>query len=311
MSYSVLSFLFRVCLSGIVGACLWMVPIAQAQIQQASCTFKLVRSTSSDSAHPYCGGLGVNDWGTVVGEAWFDGAQGPPYSTACARYSGGGTSYYTPSGAARSKFYARNNKGVSVGYSADGAPTFAEHSFMLQGSTFTLISDPKAIPSATYALGINNHNSIVGWYLDQATGRKRGFKRYSNGSYNDINYPGKNSWGRLETIPQGINDSGVIVGTYADESNNSRGFIFYNGQWATLDYPSASLIYTEVYGISNAGVIVGLGQNHAFMYANGTFKNISVPNSDSTRVLGISADGLIVGFADFGGPSSGFTATCQ
>jgi hypothetical protein len=102
------------------------------------------------------------------------------------------------------------------------------------------------------------------------------------------------------------------VGSYG----NQHGFIFHNGTWATLDYPNTSR--TELLGISNAGVIVGL--NHAtqqgisFMYVNGKFKTINIPNSFLTNVAAISPNGLIAGTANMTGDQSGwsgFTATCK
>jgi hypothetical protein len=55
---------------------------------------------------------------------------------------------------------------------------------------------------------------------------------------------------------------------------------------------------TELFGISNSGVIVGQGQAHAYMYANGTAKEISVPGSAQTEVGAIASGGLIAGMAD-------------
>jgi len=55
------------------------------------------------------------------------------------------------------------------------------------------------------------------------------------------------------TGPIGINDNGTVVGTYV--KNLNRGFIFHNGQWATLDYPHA--VDTILVGIANDGKIIG------------------------------------------------------
>ena len=50
-------------------ACLADVSIAKAQVQKATCTFKLIKTTSLDPYHLYCGGVAINDWGRIVGEA--------------------------------------------------------------------------------------------------------------------------------------------------------------------------------------------------------------------------------------------------
>ena len=64
------------------------------------------------------------------------------------------------------------------------------------------------------------------------------------------------------------------------------------------------------------GVIVGVNhstqQGISFLYANGAFKVISIPNSFLTNVSGIPPGGLIVGMTNLNGNQSGwrgFTAT--
>jgi probable HAF family extracellular repeat protein len=176
---------------------------------------------------------------------------------------------------------------------------------MLQGSILTLIDDPRGTPHSTQAWGINKYNSIVGSYLDPVTGASRGYKRYSNGSFAGLNYPGAQA-----TNPQSINDSGAVVGNYTTTRGVRHGFLYFNGKWSTLDYelsPSPNLI-----GISNAGVI--LGSN--FIYANGTFKLLpNVPNSTWTEFYTMSPAGLITGraFGFSADPNDqyGFTATCK
>jgi hypothetical protein len=172
---------------------------------------------------------------------------------------------------------------------------------MLQGSTITPIIDPKADSSngnITRPFSINGWNSVAGWYADPNTGLWHGFKRYSNGSFISLTYPGA-----VGTYANGINDSGVIVGTYYDTDYIGHGFIYHNGQWATLDFIYA---FTGLIGITNSGVIlgdgsgscnsIGCGLSGAFLYVNGTFKDLpEVPNSknpagstvSSTRYTGI------------------------
>jgi len=71
-----------------------------------------------------------------------------------------------------------------------------------------------------------------------------------------------------------------------------------------------------VVGISNNNVVVGFNTSNepyiSFLYANGAFKVISVPNSFSTNVSGISANGVITGNVVYNSGSAGaFTATCK
>jgi uncharacterized membrane protein len=56
------------------------------------------------------------------------------------------------------------------------------------------------------------------------------------------------------TIPNGINASGQIVGSYWDGSTN-HGFLLDQGIYTTIDVPGA--YSTSAYGINDSGQIVG------------------------------------------------------
>ena len=279
--------------------CLLALPaLAQAQSHaQASCTFKLFQlNPPGKNLSPN----GVNDYSTVVGQAGVD--QG------FTRFAGGGINYYSVPNSASTYFTARNDSGINVGvYSTQSASTVAK-GFMLQGSTFTSIVHPKAVVGTTLS-GINKYNSIVGWYEDAGVGQ-HGFKRYSNGSFVTLNYPGSQY-----TLPTGINDSGTVAGWFSD-STGEHGFIYHNGQWAPLDFGANT---TQVFGISNANKIVGVSTSNepptSFIYENSAFKVISYPGAFSTQVAGISANGTITGtiILNNSDPTSGrgFTATCN
>lgn len=276
--------------------------IAEAQTK-ASCSFKLFQLPESTSSLDY----GVNDYGTVVGAA----ACGPTTTHGFIRTAGGAVTYYSApkTGACTSysgftAFADINNAGVKAGnYKVTGASD--PEGFLLNGSTFTPVKEPKSV-WGTIASGINKWNSVVGSYLDYYS-NSHGFKRYSNGSFITLDFPGAKN-----TSPMGINDNGVIVGFYS----LGHGFIYHSGNWATLNYPGAS--GTELNGISDANVIIGNSsatkQGTAFLYANGVFKVIAVPNTHSTSVHGISPNGLIVGMTNLDNTEAGwrgFTATCH
>jgi hypothetical protein len=274
-------------------------PAVLAQ-SQASCNFKLFTLPNSNPKGDFA--LGINSYGTVVGE--FENTNGTEIGFI--RYSGGHLNFFAPGGAA-TWFTARNDLGISIGEEVSNVA----QGFMLHGSSgVTPIVHPKAV-MGTFAQGINRWNSVVGYYLD-ANDVPHGFKFFSNGSFMDINFPGAQ-----RTTPMGINDSGVIVGSYIDVFG-SHGFIYHNGQWATLDNPNAPVGTTGLSGISNAGKIIGFNnppaKTTAFLYENGAFKVIAVPNaSGGTFANGISANGLITGDAYLNSSSSqtGFIATCK
>jgi len=311
VSYSLLPLLRRMCLWLVASLSVSAVPMAQSQIQQAACTFRYFLLNPTDPNNPTVYVQGVNDWGTVVGIADFGTS-----NKAFTHYSGGGQSYWRPSGAVSSGFIARNNKGVSAGGYGDSSGQ--SHAFLLKGSTVTQIVNPKALPGSTVIRGINNWNTAIGVYSG-SDGKGHSFKRYSNGTFVDLpEYPYAIShWGH-STTAVAINDSGVIVGYYSDGTlirsgtKHVQGFIYRNGQWATLDYPDPNTTQTWLLGISNAGVIIGSADFGPFLYANGTFKLIQAPNATYTYVYAIApGGGLIAGYAALSDGLHGFTATCH
>jgi hypothetical protein len=68
---------------------------------------------------------------------------------------------------------------------------------------------------------------------------------YADGRLSVIDGAGEHS-----TVPWGINDAGLIVGSFG-----SHGFLDVAGTFSTIDVPGA--IETQPFGINNAGQIVG------------------------------------------------------
>jgi hypothetical protein len=298
MTHSIRSWLCGLIVSAIL---LTLTSTAVQAQSQASCNFKLFTLPNSNPKGDFA--LGINSYGTVVGE--FENTNGTEIGFI--RYSGGHLNFFAPGGAA-TWFTDRNDAGISIGEELSNVA----QGFMLHGSSgVTPIVHPNAV-MGTFVQGINRLNSVVGYYLD-ANNVPHGFKFLSNGSFMDINYPGAQ-----RTTPMGINDSGMIVGSYIDVFG-SHGFIYHNGHWATLDNPNAPVGTTGLNGISNAGKIIGFNnppaKATAFLYENGVFKVIAVPNaSGGTFANGISANGLITGDAYLNsnsGSQSGFIAICK
>jgi len=285
-----------------------MASVAQAQ-KQASCTFTtfaLQSQTATGTRMLFP--TGVNDYATVVGVA--ENSNG--LSRGFTRWSNGGLSFYTakPAGSAVDTFFIdRNDNGVTIGVAGLVAPGTP---FSLLGSTFTLLTVTiGTITHSTFSpTRINKWGTIVGFY-NGSSGTIHGVKRWSNGQGIALDFPGAK-----ETLPFGINDSGAIVGWYSTTlppNEQRHGFLYHNGQWATLDYPSSSL-QTVLAGIDNAGVIIGstiTGSTlqGSFVYENEVFKTVALPNSAFPTVLsGISlARGLITGWSS----RTGFIATCN
>jgi hypothetical protein len=249
---------------------------------------------------------GVNDYATVVGFAQNDVDNS---SFGFARFSGGGFSFYKHD-SVDTAFEDRDNNGTNVGETI--SPTGNATPFTLKGSTFTpLTLNIGGTTQKNFTLdGMNDWETTVGVYED-ASGAPHGFKRYSNGGAIALNFPGA-----AETVANAINDNGTIVGWYSKQAPPHRwkhGFIYHNGQWASVSYPSTS-VETSLEGISNSNLILantshGSTGVFSYIYVNGTFKKIVMPNSTlPTFAIGMSrVKGLITGHAGM----TGFIATCK
>src|SRR6516225_10933957 len=84
--------------------------------------------------------------------------------------------------------------------------------------TFSTLDVPGSFYAFSYATGINTSGQIVGRYYDAAF-RTHGFL-YDHGSYTT-----------LDMLPNGINDSGQIVG---------GNLLYSGGSYTTLDVPGST-----------------------------------------------------------------------
>jgi hypothetical protein len=115
--------------------------------------------------------------------------------------------------------------------------------------------------------------------------------------------------GSTGTYSFGINNAGVVTGSYNDASNNSNGFVWQNGTSHTLD--SLGSVDTALQSVSNRGVAAGYyGDNtasHAAMYSlasSGWITLPDIPGLPNNLGWGINSYGVAVGYA--GGGDSGF-----
>jgi len=283
---------------------LWS-PATQAQTT-ASCTFNFFPTTTTitlpDGTPVFIRPAGINDFDTIVGSA------SPGSPRGLIRWANGGVTHVQGA-----KFLtARNDHGTSVGYNSKF------EGVVVNGTNLTPIVLDVNNGGVTAVSGINKWGTVIGQYRNPGTRGLRladqhGFKRWKNGTTRTLDFPGALPG---STFPLGINDLGTVVGSYFIAANHSfHGFIFHNGQWATLDYPHAS--YTDLVGITNSGKIIGhtyTSSRTPFLYENGTFKVISIPNSDPNfrGLMSISPkQGLILGTADDVPGHPGFIAQCQ
>src|SRR5262249_48005789 len=116
------------------------------------------------------------------------------------------------------------------------------------------------------------------------------------------------------TLASGINDTGQIVGTYADASG-VHGFLLSGGSYTTLHAPLTPPV-TLPPRIHALGQIRGVyftnhfgdAGLHGFLYNKGVYTTLDHPlATDGTEAVGINAKGEIVGFyGDSAGNVHGF-----
>lgn len=214
------------------------------------------------------------------------------------------------------RFYGINNNGVITGEYMGADFTGLSY----DGTTWTSLEVQGA--ARTDPRDINDAGQIVGWNRDTCYIGGYGFLYDGSSSWTRLAYPGTNSplcagWGsgggNDSTTAMGINNSGVVVGMYSLSGTN-HGFIYDNGSWSTVDYPSAS--NSRILGINDAGDIIGSykdagGNWHAYtgnINDMGSFSEFLVPGSTSTSLSGINNNGDLVGSYNNGSGNVAFMA---
>lgn len=119
--------------------------------------------------------------------------------------------------------------------------------------------------------------------------------------------------GAAQTRPGGVDNSGVIVGHYVDQSGVGHGYMLQGKNLTTLDDPSGR--ETTCIGINPNGAITVVGdylkantEPEGFLYKNGQFTDIPGPTgATSSSANGINDKGEIVGYyLDTRGLAHGF-----
>jgi len=272
-----------------------------AQAQTATCTgwktFKRI-DLRKDTIP-----LGINNFGTVVGgtDSSYHGTEPPAFI----RYSDGSIKIFRYH-ELKTTFSRRNSQGVTIGYYA--GPAGHTHGIVMHASKVVTFNYPNA--SDTVPLGINKWGTIVGEYSLPGSIHTHGFE-YKNGKFHTIDFPGA-----ADTFVASINDNGVMIGAELKGSGAVyQGFLLKNGAFTTIKDPKATGA-TFPYDINNIGAMVGnyiVGVNaQPFLYSNGVFKDINVPNAQpDAHANGINDHNEVTGQVFTSDGSSGYIAHCQ
>jgi len=206
----------------------------------------------------------------------------------------------------KTTFSRRNSQGVTIGYYA--GPAGHTHGIVMHASKVVTFNYPNA--SDTVPLGINKWGTIVGEYLLPGSIHTHGFE-YKNGKFHTIDFPGA-----ADTFASSINDNGVMIGSELKGSGAVyQGFLLKKGAFTMIKDPKATGA-TFPTDINNFGTIVGgyiLGLDpRPFLYTNGTFKDINVPNAQPVAfVNGLNDHNEVTGQLYTSDGSSGYIAHCQ
>jgi probable HAF family extracellular repeat protein len=181
--------------------------------------------------------------------------------------------------------------------------------FLLDNGRYITIDAPRrlweTVPQGIGPIGLNDHEQIVGSYIDDR-GVAHGFLLdRRRGRFIDIDVPGAPA-----TQAEDINNGGQIVGKYARPgqdlgSTTLRGFLLDRGRFIRLDFPGAQ--QTIAHGINARGQVVGeytdrAGRIHGFFWTRGRFTAIDGParGNETTALNRINDRGQMLGI--FGPP---------
>jgi hypothetical protein len=161
--------------------------------------------------------LGINNGGLAVG--FYNDAKGNAHAYELNQATGVFKAIHIP-GAVSTTATGINSDGAIVGFSTSGGGVTS--SWLLHRGTLITYQFPGG--SATQAFGVNNHDQVVGSYLDSSK-VMHGFVLSHPGpgaKWQSINDP-KGAPGT--TVVNGINFAGELVGFYADKAGNTHGML--------------------------------------------------------------------------------------
>jgi len=152
------------------------------------------------------------------------------------------------------QIYAINNENQGAGIFIDS--TGLQHGMIIQGGKIIVIDDPNAIPGTTICAAVNDHGVAVGYYTN-ADNVGVGFE-YQDGNFGDVTIPSA-----LYVEVWGINNSGMITGTYYDPNLGVwNGFVGSPRNLTSFSVPGA--YYTNGYDINDAGLMTLLVETSSF-----------------------------------------------
>jgi hypothetical protein len=191
---------------------------------------------------------------------------------------------------------AISDKHMIVGFAFPNDP--CTNAFLFDGSTFTRIQPPPPFAPCIQATGVNNDGKIVGTYGDgQVPGGGGGFLLFK-GAFSSVGPLVVPPFLGPRTLPQGISNSGLIVGNFIDTSGQSQGFVDIGGSFFYFNVAGAQSTFTH--GINDIGEVAGnfvdgTGGTHGYVDFWGFTKRFDFPGAQATVANGINDLSTVVG----------------
>ena len=120
----------------------------------------------------------------------------------------------------------------------------------------------------------------------------------------------------MSAIATGINDQGVVVGSYlvAEERSGAHGFMWKNGVFTNIEVPGAAA--TQPVKVSNSGDIVGTYVDaglveHGFAFDQGHFFTIDRPGFNETQLAAVNSFDNVLGLGTTGTGQAWFKGFCS
>jgi len=185
-----------------------------------------------------------------------------------------------------------NSSGAVAGNYSDTS----QHGFLRPpGGSWISFDVPGTFPSSSgNPIIVNDSGTIAGPYFDGT--KFHGFLRALNGTLVTIDAPDSTG-----TYATGINNGGMVTGTYTDTSFNEHAFVRTNsGTWTSFDVPGGNFgFFTPTLSINNNGVVVGSyfqGSTLGFLWQSGaSLITFNVAGAAGTQPSGINSNGVVAG----------------